>query len=228
MRIKINLKSKAKDQVLPLNYNYEMASWIYNLIENGDYPFSMWLKSRGFNIKEQNHILYTFSQLKPKKFQIESDRIKILSEKSYFVLSIQAGGNPIDFIGQLLHQHEFSLGDKTSRALFSIDSFQTEPLPTFNNKMVFRTLSPIVLSKTCEKTGFVKYMNPLDDDYKDKILDNVVGKFTHVLNAGYKKIKDYNEELSFSIVSEPRSKLITLASGTGREVKVRGFMYDFA
>ncbi len=55
MRFKLTIAITDKVQnILPINYQYELSGWIYKVIHQGDAMFSEWLHNNGYmNEKKQ-------------------------------------------------------------------------------------------------------------------------------------------------------------------------------
>ncbi|MFW5820877.1 MAG: CRISPR-associated endoribonuclease Cas6, partial [Bacteroidota bacterium] len=64
MRFKITLRTdKSKGEViLPINYQYELSSFIYHTIHAGNHEFGNWLHKEGFITENKNFKLFTFSR----------------------------------------------------------------------------------------------------------------------------------------------------------------------
>ncbi len=48
MRFKLHLRVDSRQNLLPLNYQYEAASWIYQTMFSIDSQFTHWLHEKGY------------------------------------------------------------------------------------------------------------------------------------------------------------------------------------
>lgn len=64
MRFQIKFRLEGKRQVLPLNYQYPLSSWIYKVLEKGDAALSGFLHREGYRLENgKTFKLFTFSQI---------------------------------------------------------------------------------------------------------------------------------------------------------------------
>jgi CRISPR-associated endoribonuclease Cas6 len=91
--------------------------------------------------------------------------------------------------------------------------------------MRFRALSPICISEPVERNGKLtsQYLSPNDAGYEKRFFDNLREKYLSA-NEG---VKELTGNCKLTILSTPKSKLITIKQGTPAESKVRGYQYDF-
>ena len=150
---------------------------------------------------------------------------------------------PIDsleyFVTGLFNNQQFTIGDKKSKAAFTVQTVEKLPEPEFQTGMEFRTLSPVLISyKNTENQKYAEYKHPEDNNYGDLLIKNLVAKY----NAFYptetnpfggsnpervEPMEPGNLEYEFTPISKPKSRLITIKSGTKQESKLRGYLYKF-
>lgn len=76
MRFNLNLSLTDRNRsVLPVNYQYELSSWIYKVINQSDPVFAKWLHDRGFSNDNKQFRLFTFSNLMVPQYEIAGDRL---------------------------------------------------------------------------------------------------------------------------------------------------------
>jgi len=79
MRIKLTLKQVKENQLIPINYQYALSSFIYTTIEKSDPRYSRWLHDRGFLLGKKSFKFFTFSMFDlPKRIK---DDINLSSSK---------------------------------------------------------------------------------------------------------------------------------------------------
>jgi CRISPR-associated endoribonuclease Cas6 len=233
MRFKITLQTYGiKDQsTIPLSYQYELSSWIYNLINTADPLFSNWLHSKGYMINGKSFKLFTFShiQIPGKQFKIHEDRLIIQTKEVAIYVSFLLDTSAVPFISGLFSNKLLCLGDQLSRSEFNVSSIECLSDPVFHNSMSFHTISPIVINQYDNKHG--KYLSPEDPGYESLFFQNLVKKYCAVTvfeseNAD-PEANNASVITKFELLSKPKSKLVKIKAGTINETNVRGFMFDF-
>lgn len=72
MKFRLTFGVKDKNRTLPLNYQYEFASWIYKTIHGGSPGFSKWLHEQGYTSGHKTFKLFTFSNLFSEIYTIQN------------------------------------------------------------------------------------------------------------------------------------------------------------
>ena len=77
MRFKLTFESKTRNKqpVIPINYQYPVSSWIYKMIHTGNSEFAEWLHSKGYMDQNKQFRLFNFSNLKIHKARAKGDRL---------------------------------------------------------------------------------------------------------------------------------------------------------
>ena len=241
MRFKLTIESGSghNSNILPLNYQYELSSWIYKILNHGNEEFAEWLHKEGYTNDYKNFKLFTFSNLIIPKYQIKGDRMQIESRINELIVSFY----PIDsleyFITGLFNNQQFTIGDKKSKAAFTVNTVEKLPEPEFQNTMEFKSLSPILVShKNNETQKYAEYKHPEDDNYGDLLIKNLVEKYNAFYGADanpfgvpnperVKPLETDNFDYELKTLTKPKSRLITIKSGTKQESKLRGYLYNF-
>ena len=243
MRFKLTLETNnSKENLLPLNYQYELSSWIYKTLNYGNEEFAEWLHKEGYTNDYKNFKLFTFSNLFVPRYEIKGDRMKINSRE----VSMQVSFYPIDsleyFVTGLFNNQQFTIGDKKSKTAFTVQTVEKLPEPEFKDTMEFKTLSPVLISyKNTENEKYAEYKHPEDDNYGELLLKNLVAKYNAFYEAEanpaspaadrtgrVKPLDPGNLDYTFQSLSKPKSRLITIKSGTKQESKLRGYLYKFS
>ena len=238
MRFRLTLENTDKG-LLPMNYQYELSAWIYKTLNYGNSEFADWLHREGYTNDYKQFKLFTFSSLMVPKFQINGDRMQIESREAGLIVSFY----PIDsleyFVSGLFSNQKFTVADKRSGASFTVKTVEKLPEPEFSNEMEFNALSPILVSyKHSEKQKYATYINPGDEQYGDLLIRNLAAKYRAfyacetVTNAddetGHSgQVDTENMDYDFEPLGKPKSRLITIKSGTKQESKLRGYLYRF-
>ena len=87
MRFKITLTPDKRvfGYALPINYQYELSSFIYHTLACANAEYSTWLHENGFVTDTKRFKLFSFSNLIFPAYKIVSDRIEILSERVAYI-----------------------------------------------------------------------------------------------------------------------------------------------
>lgn len=225
MRFKLNLSLINRNQnVLPVNYQYELSAWIYKVINQSDPEFAAWLHDKGYSDDKKQFRLFTFSNLIVPQREIIRDRLIVKSDQVELIISTLPEETIQHFVSGVFRDREFTLGDRISSASFRIDAIEAMPIPTFTDEMSFRALSPIFVSYKIEGHRYAQYLAPDYDGYTQFIINNLKSKF---------KVFTGNESLfnaenaTLKLLSPPKQKGITIKAGTPQQSKLVGYQYNF-
>lgn len=225
MRFRIHLHLRnPKFKTIPINYQYELSSFIYKTIANGDQNYANWLHHNGFNIEGKQFRLFTFSNFNIPKFTIHklNTQIIIHSDSISFDISFLPERSTEEFVKGIFANQDFSIGDMKSLAEFSIRNIELLSQPDFTKPLVGRSISPICITNRIEKDK-LDYISPDDNIASDLLKNNLLNKYLAFYG------KEYHEDLFFVWkATHPKSKLITIKSGTPQQTKIRGFNCNFS
>lgn len=231
MRFLLTL-SRKRGNILPLNYQYELSSWIYKVINQADSDFAGWLHEQGYTLGGKKFKLFCFSRLMVPQFKILGDRMKIEADRVQLLISFGLEASAEKFIMGIFQQQQFGLGDKISRVDFEVVQIEAQESGIYSNEVRFRTLSPICVSKAENRNGrpFPIYLSPEDEEYERIFFNNLINKYeavnkSRMIPAG--AIVEENPLMQLKLLNTPKSRLVTIKAGTDAETKVRGFDYEF-
>jgi CRISPR-associated endoribonuclease Cas6 len=232
MRFELSFEFKGNGPfILPVNYQYPLSAWIYKVIHHGDNEFAGWLHEKGYMDKTRQYKLFTYSQLNIDQFSIDKDRLKIHNPKATLQISFFANEAAEPFIKGLFTQQLGSIGDQKSRVDFSVNQISRMPEPVLGETMIFKTLSPVIISKTQEdRTLAPEYLHPEDKDFARIMHDNLVNKYTAWMmnSAGNTLIMNDANGFEFKTLSPPKSRLITIKANTPQQTRIRGYTMKFS
>jgi len=226
MRFKLTLAVlNDKKALLPLNYQYELSSWIYKVIDLGDAVFSEWLHSHGYTNKKKQFRLFTFSNLNVPQKEIIGDRLLFKTKTCDFILSTLPDETLQHFICGLFRDRQLMLGDRITQVRFQVQNVEALPEIAFTESMKFRSVSPILVSNQIADSRYAQYLRP---DYE--------GYFSLMMNNCKKKhLAFYNEDIDidfdrteFKVLITPKMKGISIKSHTEKESKLIGYNYTFS
>ncbi len=226
MRLKLNLsviRNQKQQAEIPINYQYELSSWIYKTLNFGNPEFSEWLHSEGYISEKKNFKLFTFSHFDIPKFRINKDRLQILSPEISLTLSFLPIKAIETFVMGIFKNQKFGIGDKKSQTDFVVKSVERIPEPKFSEKMTYKCLSPIFVDKIIEGQKHKSYLSPEDDDFENLFVSNLISKF-----LAHEKFELLNlSEIKIKAIGKIRKKGITIKANSPEESKLIGYMFDF-
>lgn len=230
MKFTITLQALEKNAVLPINYQYPLSSWIYRVLEYGDPALAQLLHQEGYSEGNRRYKFYSFSELRTVKHRIDRDRLILLHpELSFSIHFLAEQAAQVMVMGLFKEAGAFFLGDKVSGARFVIRSIQMDMLPPIGESIDLFTVSPVVVSTVVEMPeGKLSraYLNPLEPQYGNHIIDNLERKFAVAQTAGL--ISGEPGGARFELLSnEAKEKKIDLMAGTPQYTRVRGYKYRF-
>jgi len=225
MRLKIELRiAPGNHFVLPINYQYPVSSWIYKTIYEANPEFATWLHDNGYSFEKKGFKLFCFSNINFKEAKIYGDRITALSSVCNITLSFLVPEAIQHFVKGCFINQKFSLGDNISHVNFYVKSLEILKKPNFTEKMIFETSSPICMSQKRLLNGklHTAYLSPIDSEYAGLLLSNLKKKFISFTG------RDIDvAEFHFKLLSEPKSKLISVVKQGIDTIKFRAFHYHF-
>jgi len=176
MRVKLTLRALRRATLLPLNYQYAVASLIYTTLGSASTDFAAMLHDDGFRADGRKFKLFTFSRLATERARVTGDQM-LLEEPT---VSLQVSSPVKDFVEHfvagLFQSETFAIAG----AHFNLEQAETLPAPTFTNRMSFRALSPVTES-IGEGQKHPRFLSP-DDDWSEIIRRNLIRKY-HALNG---------------------------------------------
>lgn len=228
MRIELIL-NHAPNQVLPINYQYLISSWIYRTLENADAAFATWLHERGYMRAGRKYKLFSFGRLEPQRYLInkKDQTFTLVYGPTRLELSFYIDDAMQHFVMGLFQNQRFTL---QSGQYFKVDvevaNINLLPKPIFHSTMRFRAVSPICISQDQEGKEYAQYLHPEDEGYIGLLTQNLLRK----QQAHQRQLAGMKEEgihlpmlqVPFRVLSEPRSRLIHI-----KKTKIRGYVFDF-
>jgi CRISPR-associated endoribonuclease Cas6 len=164
---------------LPLNYNYQLSSAIYNLLEFGSKEFSGFLHDNGFSIDGKKYKLFSFA-LRFEKIELHSNHLILKSSKATLHISSPLIDSFIkNFVIGTFENKVIDITDKDQTISFRIITAEIIPEPIYTDKMKFTLLAPMVLSTLKERNGRMQqyYLRPDDiDDINRVLTKNLLNK----------------------------------------------------
>jgi len=226
MRLRLTLEH-APNQVLPINYQYLISSWIYRTLGNADAAFARELHERGYDFAGKRYKLFSFGALEPRWFDIDKRNSAFVLSKSptQLELSFHVEEAVQHFVVGLFKDQKITLSSGRFRANFEISGVEMLPKPIFEDRMRFRAKTPICVSRNVEGVNTADYLSPEEGGYVELMLGNLLrkkGALTPQLVGEDMADAELDFDYGFRLLSKPRSKLISI-KGT----RIRGYLFDF-
>ncbi|MBX2843373.1 MAG: CRISPR-associated endoribonuclease Cas6 [Flammeovirgaceae bacterium] len=222
-----------KGQVLPINYQYELSSWIYRVLHQGDESFADFLHSQGYKLGENKSFrLFTFSNFHfPKNhWKRIGDRIKLYCREISCTISFFVDEGAEKFIMGLFKDQYLSLGDQLNQAKMSVKRIEVQPIIVPSNTVQLTTKSPLVISKK-RVDGSTEYLSPDASDYQAYFFSNLTEKYSAAMLSQEKELApeiiQYQDYAIRITGRPPRKKGVTIKAHTKAQNKVIGYLFDF-
>lgn len=224
MKFKLRLRSTEASPVLPLNYFYPLSAAIYKILSRADGTYSSFLHEKGYG---KGFKLFCFSQLTC-SFQISGDRMMVNKPDVSLFITFHVPKAAESFVVGLFASASIDIADKYSRATFQVEGVEQVPDPLqqygMNQMLMFevKPLSPIVAGKPNDR-GIYDFLSPEDPGFESVLLHNWRSKVAACWDeaAARDAILIMHPATTARV---PKSRLITIKSGTAAESKIRGWL----
>ncbi|MBK9404475.1 MAG: hypothetical protein IPN57_08080 [Ignavibacteria bacterium] len=224
MRIKITFKQAKPDQLIPINYQYPLHSFIYHTIERSDSQYSKWLHNSGLLSGNKKFKYFTFSKLNIPDSGITDlygkKYINIKSDRFEMTVSMMSEKTVEHFIIGMFEKQRVKIYDGNIESEFFINTVEMVPEPEFRSEMTFKTISPVVLSRNTFYNGkeSQEYISPADKEYAGYFIKNLMEKYITLFQSRQASetgnANNINTEESqtrtFEQTGDYKSKLITI------------------
>lgn len=179
MRVRISLKGKGQ---IPFNYNLALAGAIYGFIKRADLDLAYSIHS------STDYKFFTFSWLRIPERKISEKGI-FVNGNAHFFVSSPIGRMVTAFIEGLFERPYIEI----DRTRFEVDTIKILKSPKFTRKMVFSTLSPIIVRTAEEESSHLRIIDlyPTDQKFYENLKSNLIEKYRKLYN-------DKKEDISFS------------------------------
>lgn len=226
MRIRLNLKQKKENQVIPINYQYHISSFIYRTIEKSNESYSQWLHNEGYSKGIKKFKFFTFSLLNIPEREINHDIIKVKSPYISLIVSMALDEPLKHFIVGLFSEQTLKIYNEKYQAEFLVKTVEALPNPCFTSPMKFRVRTPLVLkSPNVDKHTFT-YIGPDHILFPILLKQNLYDKYTAKCLAFNKQIQPDGID-NVNIFGPTKEKLITIRENRKEETKVKGYLCTF-
>lgn len=222
LRLKFGVRN---GNFLPINYQYELSSWIYKVIERADSQYADFLHNHGFQLDGKRFKMFTFSQLDTRPYQVEGNRIRLLGKEISLTLRFAVDSSMDRFIQGLFLQQRFGLGDKYNIVDFEVIAVETIAPPVFHTTMAYQCLSPICVSRPRDDRT-AEYLSPDTPGYDRQLVQNLVRKANALISTAGASTRDL-PDFRFQLLNTPRKKGLHIKAHTESHTQVIGYLFHF-
>lgn len=215
---------------IPVDYQYYLSSWIYNILAKGDQSYASFLHDKGYTSTVNNKIfkLFSFSRLFF-EYDQSHDRSSFIVKSPELSMKARFKVDQAieSFIKGLFTDQVLKLKNGyNSMASFEVKTVETRHISISTDYARIRATSPIVISQKTN-TNQEEYLAPTHDNYEMLFLNNLFDKY---LASGESLKPEWQcMKTSFKLLHPDwiKSKLVTIKSESRQETKVKGWLYDF-
>jgi len=174
MRVKVHLRGSG---ILPFDYHYHLSSAMYRYKELADEELS----ARLHYSKEIKK--FTFSEIMVPRRKVHKNKgIEILDEYAYIIYSSPVKEYVEAVVEGMLSEPELIVG----KLKFMIEKIEVLPYPQISwNDVIFKTLSPIVVSTRNEK-GKKEPLYPTDPQWYVNVVKNIKHQYRELYGTEVK------------------------------------------
>lgn len=226
MRFELTLlvNQSERGRILPINYQYELSSWIYKVLNEGDPIFSAWLHSQGYKTKDKPFRLFTFSRLFIEKVKVRGDRLMVLSNRAKLIISFLPDEIITPFIIGLFKDRHLVLGDNFTQVAFDVTAVENLKSIEFSNQMTFSTISPLLVVQAIPDSKNKTHLAPNAINYSQIISYNLKEKY----RAFYNNEPDSSwADVVITPLVTPKAKTIKIKTDTPQETQIKAYEFKF-
>lgn len=224
MELKLTF-TRTHGDLLPANYQYELSSWIYKVLEKADQQYSDFLHNKGFQYEGRRFKMFTFSQLDLRPYEIKGPYIQLCGRTISLIIRFHVDASLEHFIKGLFMEQRFGLGDKNAVTDFEVTGIETIAPPVFRTTMTYQCLSPICVSRM-RGDRTTEYLSPEAHGYGMSLVQNLVRKaaaLATTTEAPEPELPDFH----FRLLNVPRKKGVHIRAHTAGHTQVIGYLFHF-
>jgi CRISPR-associated endoribonuclease Cas6 len=232
MRYRLSLVITSKNNIIPVNYQYQITAWVYKLLQASNSPMKRFLFSAGH--REEHRKLFTFSNLDfyPYTIYHPEQMVEITGRRATLELSFLMDQVAEKFILELFDRQRFTIGEGYQQVVFEVRHIASLTMPQFTETMQYACQSPIILSRKSDEMGYPQYLNPIGRGYDQYFRNHLLTKNSSLQLQPNREtdtvaVEEMEIPYNFQLLSAVRSKIIKLWENTAWETKVRGFSFKF-
>lgn len=226
MRLNIKLSRTTKQCMLPMDYQYYISAWIYNVLKRADKVYADFLHERGYGTNPKRlYKLFCFGPLNFGKPRLWKERklFEISVHDISLTLSFDVADTASNFIRGLFMEQEFYLGNRFNGIDFKVVGIEVLAMPRFSVTEHYRTTTPWVVSIKESDKKYATYLRPDDINFIPQAIKHLTDKFNHTQN----KQLIIPGNIDLEITSAYKRKSYVNKPGTKMESRIAGNLFSF-
>lgn len=235
MRIELTLTCR-QGSVIPMNYQYEISSWIYKTLYKADSAFASALHEKGYPANSGKRFkLFTFSRLElstPFTPLPDHAALRLDAGRAKMTVSFLLDDSLEHFVIGLFQDQKLGIGTPHIPATdFMVRTVQMLPRIQFSAEARFSAISPICVSVRREEKKHAQYLHPTDPEYLLRLMANLEQKYVAAVQHDSNMLAlpvEKGPEPEFMLLSTPKKQGVILKAYTPEETQVIGYSFDFS
>jgi CRISPR-associated endoribonuclease Cas6 len=244
MQFRLTLRPTASRTLVPFNYAYRLSAFIYAVLADADKQYAEFLHAQGYQFSPTRRFkLFTFSDLimPNARVDVQAGGLWVNSPHIEWIVSFYIDKAAQHFIMGLFQDQRCVIASprhraNPGRAEFIIERVEAVPVEVTSNKVLLRTLSPVVIAAKDER-GMDQYLHPADEQFGPLLVSNLLAKQASVqmaTPAGTALMDEFDtSSVTYRLLpnpgrnaAQPKSRLLTIKEGSREETKIKGY-YNF-
>lgn len=223
MIYKITLDVLDRKPILPYSYQYEMGSWIYDLIRWANPNYADFLHHQGYQNGKKRFKMFAFSRLNIPRRKSMKYGLQVLSNKVSFKISFLTDTAATHAIIGLLQNDQVMLGNRNTQVRFKINRISTITPTIESNTVRLKTLSPIFIKDKNDQ-----HLAPTANGYTNLLINNLLQKYTIAVKNQWLPLEKTEQTIDFKLLSQqPERKGIHIKNHKKRQTKLIAYNYEF-
>lgn len=236
MKLKLIFSVMGNTQNIPYSYQYQVSKWIYKCVDLTDTDFAKNLHDIGYVSNADGTYRYKFFNfgniyIPNGKYFHGDNGLHIKSKTVSIIVTFLCSKTAQCFVSGAFRNTDLCVCGYKNEPNFRLIKIEAINQNITDEELMFKPLSPIVISKPIFVGGKIvaEYISPLDVDYSDLFVENIIKKYEVAKNNGLVDDIDLSKkDFIFECISEPKSKLTSIKSeNKSEETKVRGYLFKF-
>lgn len=201
---------------------------IYEIFQHGKTQSANKQLLEDFKNEISKFKLFTFSNLKINDFKLVSYRLQLNSEIVDLVVSMYSEELSEHQINEIFIDKKIQIGDSKSSINFNISSIEIIKEPKFNEVMIYKTLSPLLISFKYPGQTHASYLTPENKNFSKNLFKSLINKYKayHEPVSG-KKVLFSDFDLKYENIKKPKSSLVTIKAGNSEENRMKAYSAQF-
>ena len=226
MRLKITLEMTSRRNVIPMNYQFFISSWIQQVLESANEEFAAFLlESKSETPLFDAFKRFSFDKLKFTQYQLwGDDRLFEINGPLFLYLGLDIEDSAINMMKTLFMDKTGVLGDIYNQIDFKVTAVEPVLEPEFEAIAHYKLQTPWVVSSQNEFDTYVQYLSPDDPNFAPLAIDQIVNSF----NEAHPEEPVSKEEIKLQIIPAPFYKRQGYINnpGTENETRILGYLCD--